>query len=99
MLILSLIINSIFLCYIIYRICKSLLFTKYFTNIRIINSQLNNISNHLNGEHCYPYEHCIGKTENYPFEIIKKIKQKLIRKGFTVEIIVSDNTYTYLKIS
>ena len=99
MLILSLLINSIFLCYIIYRICKAMLFTKYFTNIRMINDQLKDISNHLDGNHGYPYEHCVGKTSNYPLEIVEKIKHRLIRKGFTVELKLSDNTYTYLFIS
>ena len=73
--------------------------TKYFTNIRIINDQLKDISNHLDGNHGYPYEHCVGKTSNYPLEIVEKIKHRLIRKGFTVELKLSDNTYTYLFIS
>lgn len=76
-----------------------MLFTKYFTNIRIINDQLKDISNHLDGNHGYPYEHCVGKTSNYPLEIVEKIKHRLIRKGFTVELKLSDNTYTYLFIS
>lgn len=99
MLILSLIVNSIFLCYIIYRICQSLLFTKYFINIRIINRQLKKINEDLDGRYGLPYEYNVGQTNRYPLEIVEKIKQRLIRKGFAVEIIVSDDTYTYLMIS
>ena len=99
MLILSLLINLIFVCYIIYRICQSLLFTKYFINIRIINRQLKKINKDLDGRYGLPYEYNVGQTNRYPLEIVEKIKQRLIRKGFAVEIIVSDNTYTYLFIS
>lgn len=99
MLILSLIINSIFLCYIIFRIYKAISFTKYFTNIRIVANELEYIRDHLTNRFELPYEHHVGETKKYPIELVEKMKRKLIKKGFDVKISLSDNEHTYLIIS
>ncbi len=99
MLILSLIINSIFLCYIIFRIYKVVSFTKYFTNTRIVDNELKDIRDHLNDRFELPYEHYVGETKKYPIELVEKMKRKLIKKGFDVKISLSDNERTYLIIS